>query len=101
MYTGAVRVVDRGQDHLIHHLLGSDIGCQIYHLSPKWRTGMQGIIYTITSMTHPCYASVTSAVILPKITVSRCVDIIDVVPPIALITVYCSVSSGVRGGVTG
>ena len=56
-----------------------------------------GIIYTIASMTDPCYttvASVTSAVILPKITISRCMDVeaVDVVPPAALITVYCSVS---------
>ena len=47
-----------------------------------------GIIYTITSMTDPCYAtmvSVTSTVILPKITVSRCVNVVavDVVPPVA------------------
>ena len=32
MYTGAVRVVGRDQDHLICRLLGGDIGCQICHL---------------------------------------------------------------------
>ena len=58
---------------------------------------MLGIIYTITSMTDPCYASVTtviSTVILPKISVSHCVNVVavNVVPAVALITVYCSVS---------
>ena len=60
--------------------------------------GMLGIIYIITSMTDPCYAtlaSMTSAVILPKITLSQCVDVVavDMIPPVPLITVYCSVSS--------
>ena len=58
---------------------------------------MLEIIDTITSTTDPCYttvASVTSTVTLPKITVSHCMDVVavDVVPPVACITVYCSVS---------
>ena len=40
MYTRAVRIVGRDHDHLICHLLWGDFGCQIYYLSPKWRTGM-------------------------------------------------------------
>ena len=52
---------------------------------------MLGVAYTITRITDAYYAavtSVTSAAILPKIIVSRCVD---VVPTVAHITVYCSV----------
>ena len=61
MYTGAVRIFVRCQDHLIRHLLEGDIGYQIYH--------------TITRMTDQCYtavASVMSALILSNITVHFC-----------------------------
>ena len=100
MYTGAIRIVGRGQDNLIHHLLGGDIGCQIHHLSLKWRTEMHSGSSLCNhkhdrSILHYCgLVSVTSAVILPKITVGHCLDVVavDVVPHIALITVYCSVS---------
>ena len=57
---------------------------------------MLGIIYIITSMTDPCYdavASVTSAVIFPKITVSSCGVAVDVVPPVALISLLLSLPS--------
>ena len=57
---------------------------------------MLGVGYAVMSTTDPFYATVASmisAFILPKITVGHCVNVVSVnVPPVALITVYCSVS---------
>ena len=74
MYTWAVRIVRRGQNHLIHHLLMGDTGCQIYHLFPKWRIGM----HVASSLRNHKHDSVTSAVTLPKFTVGHCVDVVAV-----------------------
>ena len=78
---------------MIHHLLKGDIGWRIHHLTPHDGNNLYYHKYN-RSKHFIAVASVTSAAILPKITVSHCVDVVavDMVPPAPCTTDYCSVS---------